>query len=370
MLRYLKECVGSICIMKAIILAAGRGQRLKCSLPKALLQINGKTILQHQVTGLRDAGIKDIYVVCGYESDQFPDIGANYVHNAEYARTDNSYSLLLALQQIGLDDYVVVLDGDVLFDYRIFNSIEEKSQYFVDTNKQRHRGDVGIKLAGAAIIEIGKHLNYGIGVGIMTFSPILLRALYHYLVRKEAHKTWWIVHLNQMMQDKQNVEISPTFVNYDWVEVDTQEDYDEALKRFDNPKLEFTDYVHMKEVSSMYESLRFQFEGLHLNKRNPERDEIAWKNSNVLAARLNGRVVGLCRYISDGAYYAGIWDVMVRPEYQRKQIGAKVLEATISKIKLECPIKIFLFSTKGKEIFYQKFGFRFAKSPVLEIRND
>ena len=355
---------------KAIILAAGRGQRLKCSLPKALLQINGKTILQHQVTGLRDAGIKDIYVVYGYKSDQFPNIGVNYVHNAEYARTDNSYSLLLALQQMGLDDYVVVLDGDVLFDYRIFNSIEEKSQYFVDVNKRRRQGDVGIKLDGANIVEIGKHLDYAIGIGIMTFSPTLLRTFYQYLTKEEAYKTWWIVQLNQMMQDKRDVEISPVFIDYAWIEVDTREDYDEALKRFDKPELEFTDYVHLKEVLSMYENLRFQFEGLHLNKRDPGRDEIAWKNSKVLAARLNGRVVGLCRYISDGVYYAGIWDVMVRPEYQRKQIGAKMLEAMISKIKLECPIKIFLFSTKGKETFYQKFGFRFAKSPVLEIRND
>ena len=55
--------------MKAIILAAGRGARMRehsSSRPKCLTGLAGKALLQWQLEALRDAGIDDIAVVCGY----------------------------------------------------------------------------------------------------------------------------------------------------------------------------------------------------------------------------------------------------------------------------------------------------------------
>ena len=54
--------------MRAIILAAGSGLRLNQhtkDIPKALLDLNGKSILERQISLLREYGINEIFVVTG-----------------------------------------------------------------------------------------------------------------------------------------------------------------------------------------------------------------------------------------------------------------------------------------------------------------
>jgi NDP-sugar pyrophosphorylase family protein len=58
--------------MKAVILAAGRGTRMKeltSKLPKPMLPVQGKPILEHIVAGIRAAGIRDIFIVTGWRAD-------------------------------------------------------------------------------------------------------------------------------------------------------------------------------------------------------------------------------------------------------------------------------------------------------------
>ena len=59
-------------IQKAVILAAGRGTRMReltADLPKPMIEVRGKPVLQHIVEGLRNAGIRDCLVVVGYRAD-------------------------------------------------------------------------------------------------------------------------------------------------------------------------------------------------------------------------------------------------------------------------------------------------------------
>ena len=59
-------------IEKAVILAAGRGTRMReltAELPKPMIEVRGKPVLQHIVEGLRDAGIRDCFIVVGYRAD-------------------------------------------------------------------------------------------------------------------------------------------------------------------------------------------------------------------------------------------------------------------------------------------------------------
>ena len=58
--------------MKAIILAAGRGSRMKLltdETPKCLIKLRGKSLLDWQLSALRAAGITDIAIVTGYRRD-------------------------------------------------------------------------------------------------------------------------------------------------------------------------------------------------------------------------------------------------------------------------------------------------------------
>src|SRR5213078_163675 len=59
-------------IEKAVILAAGRGSRMReltADVPKPMIDVRGKPVLQHIVEGLRDAGIRDCLIVVGYRAD-------------------------------------------------------------------------------------------------------------------------------------------------------------------------------------------------------------------------------------------------------------------------------------------------------------
>ena len=59
-------------IQKAVILAAGRGTRMReltADLPKPMIKVRGKPVLRHIVEGLRNAGIRDCLVVVGYRAD-------------------------------------------------------------------------------------------------------------------------------------------------------------------------------------------------------------------------------------------------------------------------------------------------------------
>ena len=58
--------------MKAVILAAGKGTRMReltQEIPKPMLQVQGKPILEHIVSGLVGAGIHEIFIVTGYQAE-------------------------------------------------------------------------------------------------------------------------------------------------------------------------------------------------------------------------------------------------------------------------------------------------------------
>jgi NDP-sugar pyrophosphorylase family protein len=59
-------------IDKAVLLAAGRGTRMRemtTELPKPMLAVRGRPVLQHIVEGLRDAGLREFLIIVGYRAD-------------------------------------------------------------------------------------------------------------------------------------------------------------------------------------------------------------------------------------------------------------------------------------------------------------
>src|SRR6266566_2584980 len=59
-------------IDKAVLLAAGRGTRMReltVNLPKPMIEVRGKPVLQHIVEGLREAGVRDFLIIVGYHAD-------------------------------------------------------------------------------------------------------------------------------------------------------------------------------------------------------------------------------------------------------------------------------------------------------------
>ena len=85
--------------MKAIILAAGRGSRMKSltdERPKCLVELRGKPLLEWQLESLRAAGISDIAVVTGYKRELLAERGLSEFHNRRWAETNMVSSLACA----------------------------------------------------------------------------------------------------------------------------------------------------------------------------------------------------------------------------------------------------------------------------------
>lgn len=93
-----------------------------------------------------------------------------------------------------------------------------------------------------------------------------------------------------------------------------------------------------------------------------EQVEKALKNGlfNV-SAICDGKVVGMGRLVGDGAMYWYLQEIIVLPEYQGKGIGKSIVNRLIEHIRSTAipgtKVSIGLTAVKGKEPFYEKFGF-------------
>jgi len=110
--------------MKAIILAAGSGRRLKIHKPKGMLNIGSKPLIDYSVKNLRASGIDRIKIVTGYQSEFYNkhyifDDSVNLVHNREYANSGSLYSLYVGITDE--DEDVVILDSDILYNWNEVN---------------------------------------------------------------------------------------------------------------------------------------------------------------------------------------------------------------------------------------------------------
>ncbi|MBI5772370.1 MAG: NTP transferase domain-containing protein [Verrucomicrobia bacterium] len=110
--------------MKAVILAAGKGTRMKeltSELPKPMLPVQGRPILQHLVEGLRDAaGIRDFCIVTGWHAEVVEDFfgdGARFGVRVSYARQlvqdGTGKAPELAKAFVGADNFLLTY-GDIL----------------------------------------------------------------------------------------------------------------------------------------------------------------------------------------------------------------------------------------------------------------
>lgn len=88
----------------SVILAAGESKRM--GVPKALLQIQGKSFLEHLVAILRNAGLHEISVVLGHDSDkiiaQLQDLKVDFVINENYQKGQLS-SIQAAIKSVTKD---------------------------------------------------------------------------------------------------------------------------------------------------------------------------------------------------------------------------------------------------------------------------
>lgn len=175
--------------MKAMILAAGLGQRMRPltdNLPKPLLPAGGKPLLQYHLEALAEAGITDVIINLAYLGEKiraFAKDGATYglkiCYSDEPEPLETAGALLNALDQLGTEPFLLV-NGDVWTDYPLSKLAEyqltegEDAHLILVPNPDFHpNGDFSTNAAGK--LENNPQLEKFTFAGVSLIHPRLIR---------------------------------------------------------------------------------------------------------------------------------------------------------------------------------------------------
>lgn len=249
---------------KAIIIAAGLGSRLQPltdDRPKCMLEFGGKTLLQRQLDAYAESDVSDIALVRGYQSEKINYDGIRYYENSDYQNNNILSSLFYAEKEI--EGHVIVSYSDILFEGHVVNRLlqsEHDISIVVDIDWQEYyvgRKDHPIEEAenvifdaNSNVVQIGKILTgkndvHGEFIGMMKLSPrgaeVFKRHFHH---SRELYKgkpfqrakVFEKAYLTDIIQEmvELGVSVHCVMIERGWKEIDTQEDYRNALKAFED----------------------------------------------------------------------------------------------------------------------------------------
>ena len=114
--------------MKAIILAAGEGKRMRPhtkNKPKCLIKVNGRSFLDRAIENFRSVGVNDISVITGYKAEKIERAGIKKYYNKRFRNTNMVYSLFAAEKEI--NDDIIICYGDIIFKKEILSALKKSS---------------------------------------------------------------------------------------------------------------------------------------------------------------------------------------------------------------------------------------------------
>ena len=246
--------------MNAIILAAGMGIRLLPdteNLPKGMVKLFDKSLIEMQIDIFKKCGIDDISVVTGYLAEKINFQSVNYFMNENFSTTSGNESLYCAKQK--LNDTIICY-ADLIFDISIIKKMIDfngdvgiavesdwKSRYVGRTLHPISEADNVLFDESGKIIKICKNIqkpnsNIGEFLGVMRLSSkgssLFLK---RFSELKESHvgtfhdspslKQSILPDMIQELIDL-GINIEPIMVSEKWYEVDTEQDLDFARKNF------------------------------------------------------------------------------------------------------------------------------------------
>jgi len=249
--------------MIVIILNAGSATRLgelTKNLPKGLLDINGKSLIERQIENFSSKNIEKILLIVGPNRDKFDLTNVDYIFDESYNEHEQLGSLFAA-KKFMIDD-VIISFGDVLVEKNVFEQIinssfdiglavdlEWKQNYIGRSMHPESEADL-VKIESNIITKIQKNLvkndaeEIGEFIGIMKLSKngakIFLET-YDKLLKShngkfqtaDSFKKAFLTDFIQELVDKK-ISINPILINGNWFEIDTSQDLDNAQERIKN----------------------------------------------------------------------------------------------------------------------------------------
>jgi len=248
--------------MKAIFIAAGEGSRLgnlTKDLPKPLVDVNGKSIIERQISLLRKNNVNDIVVITGYKKEKFTFKNIEYVHNPNFREQEQTGSLMVARSKIAGD--ILIMFGDILFDEIILQQmLDSKGDIVIAVDKnweksyeERHDNpkseadkvlikDNKVIQISAKNIEVNDDNDVGELLGLIKLSmkgSKILIDQYEKLENSHIGKFHDAVSFKKakfvdMLQEllSSGIVITPVSIKGKWCEIDTKHDLEIAKKMF------------------------------------------------------------------------------------------------------------------------------------------
>lgn len=202
--------------MRAMILAAGRGERLRPitdSLPKPLVKVGGKPLIEFHLEKLAEAGFREIVINQGHLGDKLNQAvgdgsrwGVNITWSVEPPEAlETGGGIFQALPQLGAGPFLVI-NGDIWTDYSFarLRAIKCDWAHLVMIPNPDHNPDGDFVLSGARVREVGDpRLTFsGISVyhprlfqhsqpGRFSVVPLLKAAMQDHLVTGECYRGQW-----------------------------------------------------------------------------------------------------------------------------------------------------------------------------------
>ena len=248
--------------MNAIIIAAGSGKRISDAVknvPKSLIKIHEKPIIEYQIDALKKCGINDITLITGPHSEKFNLKGVKYVQDRNFSSHDILGSLMEAKDSF--KENTLVLYSDIIFEKEIIDQILKSKKNIsiaVDMNWEKmydgrtdhpklEAENVLLNNEGK-IIQIKKNIQneskrIGEFLGIIKFtlegSEVFIKK-YNELIMKNSSKIFHEApsiekaYLTDMIQEliDLKIDVEPVLISNKWCEIDTMQDLKNAEKIF------------------------------------------------------------------------------------------------------------------------------------------
>ena len=172
--------------MRAMILAAGRGERMRPLtdvLPKPLLEVKGKALIVWHLEKLRDAGFKEIVINIahlGYKIPEYLGDGSDYGLKISYSDEQDTGALesaggiKKALHLLG-DETFLVVNGDVYCDYefKAHFDLKDKLAHLILVNNPAHNPNGDFGLNDTLVLNSANEMYTFSGIGY--YNPKLFK---------------------------------------------------------------------------------------------------------------------------------------------------------------------------------------------------
>lgn len=235
--------------MQAIIVCAGKGTRISeysRGLPKCLLQIGGRTVIERQIEATRNYCSSPPIVVVGYRADDVRDRLKGeeviYEHNADYATTNVLTSLWHGLRAFTRGRDLLYLPGDLVFESEMIGLLVNDATDICIAVEERRCDDEAVKVVpkGGKVASVGKGISARADVfefiGMMKVKadtvPLFIKTVDH-IIAKGGKGAYVYTALQQIIDSGAATVGYVDISGHKWEEIDFAEDCERAKNKFD-----------------------------------------------------------------------------------------------------------------------------------------